>query len=328
MKDFIKYPSIQQYRNIVKEVKYITGASQIPPTLTFTGTVKIHGTNAGICLDTATGDLWAQSRNNIITPEEDNAGFAKYVDNHYLQIKGLIKKYVDVYSLTEDSGIISLFGEWCGGNIQKGVGVSGLEKMFVLFGVQVGNDWYRVQDDISNKSINFFTINQFPTYKMSIDFTKPQESINGLTELTEQVEAECPVAKHFGVNGIGEGIVWSTEYEGSLLQFKVKGEKHSVTKVKKLVQVDTEKLNSINEFVEYAVTDNRLNQAVEQVFTSQGKEPCIREMGSIIKWMMQDINKEESDTLQTNNLTMKDINKLAIEKIRYWFIGYLDKALI
>ena len=41
---------------------------------------------------------------------------------------------------------------------------------------------------------------------------------------------------------------------------KVKGEKHSSSKVKKLASVDVEKLNSIKDFVDYAVTESRLEQ--------------------------------------------------------------------
>ncbi len=105
MSEFIKYPSIEQFRSIVREIKIATGETSVLPTLTLTGTVKLHGTNAGICLDPATGDLWTQSRNNIITPVEDNAGFAKYVESNYFSMKALIQKYVDTYALTEDSGI-------------------------------------------------------------------------------------------------------------------------------------------------------------------------------------------------------------------------------
>ena len=71
-----------------------------------------------------------------------------------------------------------------------------------------------------------------------------QLSQNKFIELVEEVEKECPVSKQFNVSGIGEGIVWTTEYKGETYRFKTKGEKHSVSKVKTVVPIDIEKINS------------------------------------------------------------------------------------
>lgn len=71
--DFVKYPKIGQYRNVVKEVSdYCEHNNKELPVITFHGTVKLHGTNAGISFDPNTNELQAQSRNRIITPESDN----------------------------------------------------------------------------------------------------------------------------------------------------------------------------------------------------------------------------------------------------------------
>ena len=94
--NFIKYPSIDQYRNVIRQVKLMTSYqgkdedgnavydNSIPmPTLTFKGTVKIHGTNAAVCHDPSTKVLWTQSRKNIITSGKDNAGFALFVESNH-----------------------------------------------------------------------------------------------------------------------------------------------------------------------------------------------------------------------------------------------------
>lgn len=143
--------------------------------------------------------------------------------------------------------------------------------------------------------------------------------------LTLQVEQECPVAKHFGVSGVGEGIVWSTEYKGSVHRFKVKGKKHSVSKVKTLAPVDIEKINSVNEFVEYSVTQNRFDQALGEVFSDS--EPTIKKMGDLIRWIVNDIAKEEIDTMSKNNLEPKDVNKYISTKVRDMFKKYLDEQV-
>jgi len=325
MAKFIKYPSIDQFRNIVKQVKDTCKYHETAlPVLTFTGTVKLHGTNAAICFNTETEELWVQSRNNVITPEEDNAGFANYIESNKTAITSLVINYCDKFNL---NGIVSLFGEWCGGNIQKSIALSQLDKMFIIFGIKYNEEWLNIPKYLVDNEIRLFNIKQFPTININIDFSNPQESINLLTQLTEEVENECPVGKFFGVSGIGEGIVWESLYRNSVLRFKVKGEKHSISKVKKLVSIDPEKLKSITEFVEYAVTNNRLSQCIEQLFISPNKEPDIKEIGSVIKWVMQDIAKEETDVLIESNLIMKDITKLATNKIRNWFIQYLDKSM-
>ena len=53
--------------------------SKEKPTLTFNGTIKLHGTCASICYNDY--NMWVQSRKQIITPLKDNAGFAFFVES-------------------------------------------------------------------------------------------------------------------------------------------------------------------------------------------------------------------------------------------------------
>jgi predicted restriction endonuclease len=97
----------------------------------------------------------------------------------------------------------------------------------------------------------------------------------------------------------------------------VKGEKHSSSKVKKLASVDVEKLNSIKDFVDYAVTESRLEQGLGEIGLDMKKT------GEFLKWIKQDVFKEESDTLKENNLEMKDIGKELSNKARKWYYKVL-----
>ena len=94
MKKHISFPSIEQFRNIVADInrtynfvgldengEAIYDPARPKPVLTFKGTVKLHGTNAGVSFNMLEG-MWAQSRENIITPEKDNAGFAFFVETN------------------------------------------------------------------------------------------------------------------------------------------------------------------------------------------------------------------------------------------------------
>lgn len=342
------FTDIGQFRNVIKRVndkarymgrdednKPIFDPTIPLPKIKFKGTVKIHGTNAAICLKG--DDMWAQSRSNIITPEKDNAGFAKFVEENKNKLKELLlKAKTDVGA--EDEDTVTIYGEWCGQGIQKGVAISELDKMFIIFAVKVlksaqpdANDpnaevgQYYPCDGLKAPEIRVFNINDYETYEVEVDFAMPQLAQNQIVELVEKVENQCPVAHAMGVDGIGEGIVFTAWWKDERLIFKAKGQRHSVSKVKKIASVDPEVLRNIQEFVDYAVTENRLVQGVQQVFADDPIE--IRRMGEFLKWVMGDIAKEETDVLEANNLTMKDVSKLASNKAREWFQKKLNESV-
>lgn len=82
-------------------------------------TEKIDGTNASImvCED---GTVLAGSRTRWITPESDNAGFARWVKENEAVLR-------------EGLGLGHHFGEWWGAGIQRRYGLT--EKRFSLFNV-------------------------------------------------------------------------------------------------------------------------------------------------------------------------------------------------
>jgi len=341
MKKFLRFSDIEQYRNVVKELtqaqfigidengEKMYDRSLPKPVVKFKGTVKLHGTNSGVCW--YNGEMWVQSRNNIITPENDNAGFAAFVKENndcfadlFMEIKG--RANIDV----NDDRVICVFGEWAGQGVQKGVAISNIPKSFFIFGICLvdlhNEDAKREWLDCSNYRYpehNICNINDYQTWEIEIDFNNPGLKQNELIDITMKVEEECPVAKSFGHSGVGEGLVWQGFHNGNHYIFKVKGEKHSISKVKTLASVDVEKLASINDFCDYAVTENRLNQAIENVF---GNEPLdIKKMGDVIRFMIQDIHKEETDVLESNNLTDKDVNKHLSDRTRVMFGERLNK---
>ena len=353
-KKFIRFSKIGQFRNIIHDVKHVAqftgeiGEDGNPimdrnaklPVITFNGTVKLHGTNAGVAFN-SDGEMWVQSRQNIITPEHDNAGFAFFATTHkeaFEEINDTLRMENDLTNKT-----IVIFGEWCGGNIQKGVAISGLEKMFVIFAIKVVDEFteevpsYYLETDkwkhLFNlgSDYNIYNINNYDSFSIEVDFNDPSVAQNKMVELVEQVEKECPVGKAFGRkldtedDTTGEGIVWVGWYEGNRYVFKTKGDKHSTSKVKVIAPIDTEKLNSVNEFVEYAVTENRLNQGIEQVFTISGETPEVSKTGNFLKWIVNDVISEELDTLVDNGLEPKDVTKAISGVARKWYFDKLDE---
>ena len=342
MKKMIKFPSIEQFRTVVTNInrhynyvgldengEAIYDHTLPKPVLTFKGTVKLHGTNAAVCYN-KDGGFWAQSRENIITVEKDNAGFAFFAQSNLGSFMALMNIVHNREKIDSSKNTVTIYGEWCGGNIQKGVGITNLPKSFFIFGVKVtphteteeelkANPAYWVDySGLEHTDRNIFNIDDYSIYSMDIDFNMPALVQNQLSELTIAVEEECPVAKAFGFSGIGEGIVWSTEVKGIVHRFKVKGEKHSSSKVKTLASVDVEKLEGIQKFVEYAVTESRFNQSLENTFPNN--EPIdVKKMGDVIRWVVNDVLKEEMDTMVANNIEPKDVNKYISTKVREMF---------
>ncbi len=342
----IKFPSIEQFRTVVTNINRhfnfvgldengdaIYDPSLSKPKVKFKGTVKLHGTNAAVCYNAVSG-LWAQSRENIITVEKDNAGFAFFVESNKEVFETLCKMVGKRENIFLSNNTVTIYGEWCGGNIQKGVALTNLPKSFFIFGVKITPHTQDEEEaklkpaywvdysDLGNSEVNIFNIDDFKTFEMEIDFNMPQLVQNDLSELTIAVEEECPVGKAFGFSGIGEGIVWTAEVNGNVHRFKVKGEKHSSSKVKTLASVDVEKLNSINDFVTYAVTDSRFNQGLENVFPN-GEERDVKKMGDLIRWVVNDVIKEEMDTMVENKIEPKDVSKYISTKVREMFFKTL-----
>jgi len=285
------------------------------PIVPFTGTTKIHGTNAGIGYNISTNTLWAQSRSHVLSEESTNSGFYTYVMSHksyFINMLNTISPYPVV-----------VYGEWCGSGIQKGVAVSKLQKRFIVFAIKIIEDvknptWLSRNDIEKFFSPEHFVWNVycFETWEIQIDFNDMKATQNIIEAITEKVEKECPAGKYFGVSGIGEGVVWSNPEFG---RFKVKGEKHSSVQGSTLAPIDTEKLNSIDEFVKYAATENRFNQGIEYVFTMNSIVPDITQIKKFLAWITVDITKEESNTLKENNLIPEDVMKAVTTKARDWF---------
>ena len=314
----IKFPSIDQFRHVVRNIRKI---SNTMPTLHYIGTVKLHGTNASVVV---IGDnVQYQSRNNVISVESDNAGFAAFAEE-------VGKDYWRQYNVLGNEVVI--YGEWCGGNIRKGVAICDLEKMFVVFKIKVDGGWLSKEEmepyfrDASSEIFRVYNIFMFPYFELDIDFLKPEQSQNILAQLTQQVENECPVAKYFGISGTGEGIVWTCydpEYNHSDFFFKTKGQKHSASKVKKIANIDIEKVNSLNEFVDKVVTESRLLQGVDYL-VEQEYDIDQKSTSVFLKWLYNDIIKEEQDTLEESGLDQKEIGAYISRSGKDWWFNFLD----
>lgn len=351
MSDF--YNDIEQFRNIVRAVKdrstyvrteedgkVIRNPNAVLPTLEFIGSTKLHGTNAAVRYDYNTEEVTALSRNNELSIEKDNYGFASFVQSNVQSFSNLFRHLhnklpLDFLNDYSNMDKLIIYGEWVGPGIQSGVAISQLEdKKFFIFDVKIileNEDvyWfsYKELQNIDHSRIK--SIYDYEMFSISIDFNNLDSVVNTMIDMVNKVEQECPVSKAFNISGIGEGIVFFTELETmypglvSKIRYKVKGEKYSVSKVKTLTAVDPEKLNSISEFVEYAVTENRLNQMIENL-KRDGIEIIDKNTGTFLKYLNNDILKEEFDVLIESGLEFKDVVKAVQTKARKFFLNYIS----
>jgi hypothetical protein len=317
-----KYPSIEQFRNVIRAVRSIhdyQGKDELGepiyqhkdnyPTLKFQGTVKLHGTNASI-VKYADGRIEFQSRERVLSIDEDNAGFMAAM---------MPKDFAFLFSGFEAKEYVAVYGEWCGGNIQKSVAINGLDKMFVIFGIKVDDVWVELPKHLYANEYSIYNILQFPTFEIEIDFNTPELAQNKMIEMTIDVEECCPVGKFFNKEGVGEGIVFTCTTNQEL-KFKSKGEKHSASKVKTLNPIDVEAMASINEFVELAVTENRLEQGISY-FKENNIDVDAKNTGQFLGWIVKDVLKEEADTLLASNLDEKKVKNAIVGKARVWFLN-------
>lgn len=346
----IKFPSIEQFRNAIRNVSDTaqwTGRDEsgtptynrtvTKPVLKYRGTVKLHGTNAGIVVDVNEPNIVFQSRERELSITSDNAGFMLYMSSKTEQINDMVKQIVSRYRsrLTGIPKAVAIFGEWCGGNIQSGVALVELPKMFCIFAVKLldgkdaeGNtigEWIDIESikDLEYPDDRIFNILRFGSWDVEIDFERPEFHQNDLVDITTTVEAECPAAKHFGVTGVGEGVVWQCVQPGwysSSYWFKVKGEKHSSSKVKKLASVDVEAIKAVEDFVEMAITESRLEQGLQNLINEQQKPFDMTSLGDFIRWVFNDAVKEETDTIVANQLNPKALGGPIANKARKWYI--------
>lgn len=299
-----KFPSIGQFRNVVRAERESAEYHSRPPAKrTYVGTIKLHGTNAGIRL-TETGELLFMSRTRVITPEDDNHGFARHMAAHANTIRSALAPLYPAQDM-------AVFGEWCGAGVQSNVGISAEQKLFMVFALRVGDAWADPAAVPRLPEARVFNVRDYPMWEREIDFSEPEQIQNDLIELTEAVEAACPVALAFGHAGIGEGIVW-TPKDGDLdsrYWFKVKGEKHSSSKVKVLAAVDVERFAARAELVASLVTENRLQQGLDLHVNEFARPLEMSAIGDYLRWVFNDIAKEEADTITASGFDQKELGK-------------------
>lgn len=354
-RQFIGFGSIEKFESVMKDVKHRmfhsideNGEKSFDryaklPTVYAIGSEKIHGTNASVCVTDT--DFWVQKKSDIITPQNDNASCAFYAElNKDAWIK-IAKELAHEYNIDMSKNIITIYYEWCGGNIQDRAAVSGLDKRAIVFqyfkvtSEDGSSKWletkarYHKKPDgefhyVEDKDNLIFNIMNFQCYLFKIDFENPNVAIEEMIDVVlNKIEPNSPVGNGFGIDGnIGEGIVVTFMFKEELFRFKVKGEKHSKSKVKTLQPIENTELEKRKIAIASQVTSAlRLEQAMQTVFgiANEKKEPTIKDTGEFIKAVMADIVKEELDEIAKAGFDLRSISGFVSKIASNWFQEYL-----
>lgn len=329
-----KFPSIESFTHLVRYLRHRAEYLNVPvetlPVLKYRGTVKLHGTNAGVRVNLDTS-VQPQSRDIFLTSENTNFGHKGFVEGVPAGIWNSLAQSILAVNGIVQTEALTIFGEWCGMGIQRGSALTSCPKHFVIFGASHGDVMLpkMVEPDAALNAKGIYFISQIPSYEVEVDPNDFQAASDYLNELTSAVELECPWAKTmFDVSGVGEGLVWLPVSEAFAdndnYRFKTKGDKHKARANPRgdVAPVDVEKVNSIKECVNIILTVNRMEQMV-----NDNRLPLVPEsVGPFLKALSADILKEETAVMEENGLVWKDVGKLVQSNARTWFLERITQS--
>lgn len=324
--DFSFMHDIESLRHLVENVNRHCEYNSLDtkPSIKFKGTVKLHGTNGAVRVQG--GNVTAAGRNRVLTIQQDNYGFAHFVAGRAELFSTLAQNFI--------SDDVTFYGEWCGQGIQKSVAIASLPKMFVIFGIfdHASNEWFdihspklRLVDTKVLNENNIWLVTQAQTFAVNIDFNDPTPAAEAIKAYTLQVEELCPFSALHGVDGLGEGIVWVSDDYPVRLHFKSKGEKHKKAGTERRhVEIDPEKVASINSLVDLLLPEWRLEQGFS--YLRDNNIPAANtSTGEYLKWIAKDVLKEESDRIAANPFPWKELNGHVMVRAKQYFFDHLNE---
>lgn len=327
--EIIKWTDIEAFYNIRKYVLAYPNLLGEKDTVVYRAKVKLHGSNSAVRVF-KDGRVFAQSRTQIISTTNDNAGFAKWVAANEDQWSG-----IDTGGADE----IIIFGEWCGPGVQKGVAVNQIpNKVFAVFAIQTMPDQQLIvnPDIISSLIGTLDNVYILPWHGSELQVYWPgsdeslQAPIDQCNAAVAEVEKCDPwVKENFGIEGLGEGLVYYPVSHIGLenfknLCFKAKGEKHKVVASKNSAQANPEKAEGVDAFAALVLTEARLEQGVRAIANGELLYD-IKNVGKFIGWVSQDVSKETVDELQASGLEWKQVSRTIDNKARTWYLNNARK---
>lgn len=130
------------------------------------------------------------------------------------------------------------------------------------------------------------------------------------------------------ISTIGEGLVWTCNERpfDTSLWFKTKGDKHAKSAKASKVRIvaDPERLQSIEALTTAVLPAWRLEQGIREVAGS-GAQIDATATSAYLKWVCNDVLKEESDTIAASGFDWKkDLSPHVTRVARNFFFAHLN----
>lgn len=332
------------------------------PVKMFHATHKLGGTNCSVQLNSNDSSNWIyQSREKVLFEGDDNFGFRNFMvsPNGQITLKAI---YNYLISYFPGQTKFTIFGEWFGKGIkEKAIHSQFPNKLFFIFDVKKEDGTFLNMNDtlefslfinesfvpFNGSSLNIYSVYNasWPGQIVSIDYNefgenKPWENknfndfaiVNKLKDIADKKTLDCPIAKHFGLEGLGEGLVLreviftennhiggefvkqiDNDDDGVIL--KIKNRKYENTKnvIEGPKQVKEKDANVID-FLQIACNENRLEQ-----FFNKMEDPSMKNFMVFIDMVYNDIIKEEQINIDNFKIDLKKLKGEIIGFSRNWY---------
>jgi hypothetical protein len=299
----IKFPKISSFRKAQQSALRLGLLDPIE----YVGSVKLHGTNAAV-VRLEDGTLQFQSRRRVITPDDDNYGFATWASN---------RTWAGV------APGIAIYGEWCGPGVMNATAVNQMDrKRFVIFDILNLKDGVRIlpfPEGTVRSDADVLRITEAPTPKVMVNFGTG--IIDEVLELTASTGDQCPFAALFKHEGIGEGYVWrptALRYTNNTdLWFKTKSDEYTSRLGEKPPKKPKPGAKEAYAKAHALVTERRCEQGIE--YLNEFNLPLSKEStGEFIKFVIRDIEEEED----VSKDVLRAIGKFAAP----WYFKHLKET--
>lgn len=233
MTEVYPYPKIAYLEGLVsanKAYELIVGNNNKP--ITFKAYEKLHGTNCAISYNIDEGKITVQSRNRVLSVDNDHFGFCKFVMNEEKMWLSYFEDLNEMFGDTDTYAIV-VYGEWCGKGVMQETWASGLDKKtWFIFDVVIydlDNSMYWLHEEEIKLCVKLCDVNNVlsankPIATRSLLLSNlSKEDLRDLKELTEEIGRNSQLSSmYFNTDGEGEGLVFKGYDRGNRLVFKMK----------------------------------------------------------------------------------------------------------
>jgi hypothetical protein len=91
--------------------------------------------------------------------------------------------------------------------------------------------------------------------------------------------------------------------------------------------VDVEAVENIRAFVAATVTEARLEQGLDNLVREQLLPFEMKSMGDFIRWVYNDVLKEEMDTIVASQIDTKKLGSAIANEARPWYIKKFNEGV-